>query len=375
MADEIIIETTTSEVIEVGVVGPQGASGQGVPVGGTTGQVLRKASGTNYDTEWAAAASGSGSVTSVALAGAGLTISGSPVTTSGTITANVVYGTTAGTAAEGNDSRFVTASTTTPAALGTAAVGTGTTFARADHVHSADVLDSEFRVVGSSDATKKVAFEVDSITTGTVRTLTVPNASGMLGWLQSVSSITVSADYQLTAARNQRVLVNSTNAAGGSVIYLPSTGTSEGDRLEVACVGLTSGTLSVQTGQYDFTVSTSMGLNTQRTFIYSAGAWSLGSVEFHTHTGLGPTFGSSVFRVTEPGPANSTNLLAFSLANITAGETRTLTIPNRSGTVVVSDTSAGSGSDVVNNIVSLTQAEYNAIGSPDAATLYLITDP
>jgi hypothetical protein len=36
---------------------------------------------------------------------------------------------------------------------------------------------------------------------------------------------------------------------------------------------------------------------------------------------------------------------------------------------------AGSGSDVVNNIVSLTQAEYNAIGSPDAATLFLITDP
>jgi hypothetical protein len=30
---------------------------------------------------------------------------------------------------------------------------------------------------------------------------------------------------------------------------------------------------------------------------------------------------------------------------------------------------------VVNNIVSLTTAEYAAIGSPDAATLILITDP
>jgi hypothetical protein len=29
----------------------------------------------------------------------------------------------------------------------------------------------------------------------------------------------------------------------------------------------------------------------------------------------------------------------------------------------------------VTNMVSLTQAEYNAIGSPDAATLFLITDP
>jgi hypothetical protein len=67
--------------------------------------------------------------------------------------------------------------------------------------------------------------------------------------------------------------------------------------------------------------------------------------------------------------------LAFDLGSISAGTTRTLTIANRSGTNVVSDTSAGSGSDVVNNIVSLTTAEYNAIGSPDAATLFLITDP
>jgi hypothetical protein len=59
----------------------------------------------------------------------------------------------------------------------------------------------------------------------------------------------------------------------------------------------------------------------------------------------------------------------------TATANRAISLPNRSGTAVVSDTSAGSGSDVVNNIVSLTQAEYNAIGSPDAATLFLITDP
>ncbi len=67
--------------------------------------------------------------------------------------------------------------------------------------------------------------------------------------------------------------------------------------------------------------------------------------------------------------------LAFDVSGVTTGTTRTLTIANRSGVNVVSDTSAGTGSDVVNNIVSLTQAEYNAIGSPDAATLFLITDP
>ena len=35
-----------------GPQGPQGPSGVGVPSGGTTGQVLKKASNTNYDTEW-----------------------------------------------------------------------------------------------------------------------------------------------------------------------------------------------------------------------------------------------------------------------------------------------------------------------------------
>ena len=73
--------------------------------------------------------------------------------------------------------------------------------------------------------------------------------------------------------------------------------------------------------------------------------------------------------------ADSSKNLAFQLSGITTGTTRTLTAADRSGVNVVSDTSAGSGSDVVNNIVSLTQAEYNAIGSPDAATLFLITDP
>jgi len=40
--------------------------------------------------------------------------------------------------------------------------------------------DSTFRIVGSSDATKKVAFEVDGLSAATTRTLTVPDASGTL---------------------------------------------------------------------------------------------------------------------------------------------------------------------------------------------------
>jgi len=43
-----------------GPAGADGADGEGVPIGGTTGQVLAKVSGTDYDTAWVDAASGGG---------------------------------------------------------------------------------------------------------------------------------------------------------------------------------------------------------------------------------------------------------------------------------------------------------------------------
>lgn len=42
---------TLNRVIQ-GVQGIQGETGEGVPTGGTTGQILAKASGTDFDTEW-----------------------------------------------------------------------------------------------------------------------------------------------------------------------------------------------------------------------------------------------------------------------------------------------------------------------------------
>jgi hypothetical protein len=48
-----------------GATGAQGPAGPGVPTGGTTGQILRKTSSTDYATEWAAAAAGGGKVLQV----------------------------------------------------------------------------------------------------------------------------------------------------------------------------------------------------------------------------------------------------------------------------------------------------------------------
>ena len=70
-----------------GTPGTNGTNGVGVPVGGTTNQVLAKINGTNYNTQWVTPSTGSGTVTSVNGTGAnGVSISGGPITTTGSLT-------------------------------------------------------------------------------------------------------------------------------------------------------------------------------------------------------------------------------------------------------------------------------------------------
>lgn len=87
--NDLVIVTESSEDIVVNVSnaagpqGPAGTPGQGVPVGGSTGQVLKKFTNSNYDTYWAADASG---LTSVGLSmPSGFNVSNSPLTSNGTI--------------------------------------------------------------------------------------------------------------------------------------------------------------------------------------------------------------------------------------------------------------------------------------------------
>jgi hypothetical protein len=219
----------------VGPAGATGAAGQGVPVGGTTGQVLRKASSGNYDTEWSAAASGSGSVTSIALAGTGLSISGSPVTTSGTITANVAYGSTAGTAAEGNDARLSDARTplshthgnlTNAGAIGTTSglpVKTGTSgvieagafgtsagqFAEGNHTHAASAITSGVLDNARVNFAAPAAIGNTTPAAGNFTTIRVDPLNGGTGELKVGST---------TGGQNDRVIINNSGVTIVSTI-------------------------------------------------------------------------------------------------------------------------------------------------------------
>ena len=86
--DQPVLVSVTDQIISVeasGAAGPQGPVGAGVAAGGTTGQVLIKASNTNYDTTWTDA--GAGTVYSVNASGStGISVTGGPITGAGTLT-------------------------------------------------------------------------------------------------------------------------------------------------------------------------------------------------------------------------------------------------------------------------------------------------
>jgi hypothetical protein len=97
----VVVQLTSTNVVNiitegpVGPTGPTGPTGAGVPVGGTTGQILAKNSNTNYDTLWVTSAT---PVTSVG-ATAPITSSGgtTPTISTSMSTSRLLGRTTAGT--------------------------------------------------------------------------------------------------------------------------------------------------------------------------------------------------------------------------------------------------------------------------------------
>lgn len=96
------------------------------------------------------------------------TLQGTPTINSSTINSPAVFGTVTGAAS-------YTSPTLTSAILSGTVTGTYTIGGTPTHP------DNIFTVGGSGDATKKVAFEVDGLTTSTTRTVTVPDRSFTLG--------------------------------------------------------------------------------------------------------------------------------------------------------------------------------------------------
>jgi len=106
-----------------------------------------------------------------------------------TVTAGTVYGTIASAV-------FTALTTVTLSMDGVSVLDAGLSSVQLGLITpdntSAPVLpDNVFRVSGSADKTKKVALEVDGLTTGTTRTLTVPDKDGVIATVADITAAVI----------------------------------------------------------------------------------------------------------------------------------------------------------------------------------------
>lgn len=132
-------EGETSFDVMNGAQGAQGEPGEGVPTGGVTGQILKKRSNADYDTEWGSlTASDVGALpntTAIPSKVSDLT------NDSGFVNANQAAAAAPVQSVDGRTGNVTTLSNATPSPLGTASHGSANYAARADHVHAIPSAD------------------------------------------------------------------------------------------------------------------------------------------------------------------------------------------------------------------------------------------
>ena len=201
------------------------------------------------------------------------------------------------------------------------------------------VTDGDILYVG--DVTTNATHTGDATGSTALTLATVNNNVGSFGISASVAQFTVNAKGLITAAANVAISIASTAV---------SDSTTAGRALLTAATAAAQRTLlNVADGA-------------------TANASDADLRDRATHTGT-----QDVATITGLGTAATTAATAYA----TAAEgtlASTATQPADIALMVESDVTGVTGADAVTNIISLTQAEYDAIGTPNAATIYAITD-
>ena len=221
-----------------GPQGPIGPAGVGVPTGGTTGQILSKISNVDYQTQWTSV--GSGTVTSVSGSGGttGLTLSGGPITSTGTLT----LGGTLNVASGGTGASTLTGYLIGNGTSAFTAVSTIPTTALSGTITNAQLANSSITIGSTS-----ISLGGTSLTLGGLTSVTVtqdPTASLQLATKQYVdnvaqglnaktpvlvattANITLSGEQTIDGitTSSSRVLVKNQGTASQNGIYVSSSG-------------------------------------------------------------------------------------------------------------------------------------------------------
>jgi len=193
---EINVGEVKGEKGENGRDGNTGANGIGVPTGGTSGQVLAKNSGADYDTKWVTGGGGGGSGTVTSVSGTG-TVSG--ISLSGTVTTS------------GNLTLGGALDLSSPPAIGGTSASTG-----------------RFTTVTSTVATGTAPFTVASTTPvtnlsigGNAATATNVAYSGLTGTVPTWNQNTTGSAATLTTARG--IYGNNFDGSASLTQIIPST--------------------------------------------------------------------------------------------------------------------------------------------------------
>jgi hypothetical protein len=142
-----------------------------------------------------------------------------------------------------------------------------------------DVMsDNAFLVYDDADATKNLKFQLSGITTGTTRTLTVPDASGTIARTETFAA--PPAIGNTTAAAANFTTVGATGIiTGAATTASPPTTTTEARGLQFASLGGNFGSTAAVYGSHPGTASLGIG-------IANSSAGSITQVASFTSTGL-----------------------------------------------------------------------------------------
>ena len=203
----VTVDDGTTVTVGAGTVGPagpkgdagsNGTNGQGVPTGGTSGQVLAKKTGTNYDTQWVDQTGGGGSGTVTSVTGT------APISVATGTTTPVVSIAAATTSAAGSMSSSDKAKLDGVATGATANSSDATLLARANHTGTQALLTISD---AGTAASKNVAATGDASATEVV-----------LGSDTRLTDARTPADGAVTTAKLADSAVTSAKIADGTIV-------------------------------------------------------------------------------------------------------------------------------------------------------------